>query len=88
LWVFCLNFYKTFKRPYSDFIKAILRLCNVDAQLNYGYKYHPSFKRLSKHLPKEHIVHLCMKYRLRSTLTKKEKDNFLLKVKEYVGNFK
>ena len=75
-----------FKGPFGDFIKAILYLCNVDAQINYSYKYNPSFRKLGKYLIKSenHIVHLCLKYRGKGNLTKKEKNNFLQKAGEYI----
>lgn len=76
-----------FDRPFEDFIKMILRLSNVDAQLNYGYNFDPSFRKLAKYLEKEenHIVHLCLKYRSKvKPLTQKEKDHFLAKAESYV----
>ncbi|MBI2139770.1 hypothetical protein HYU14_02510 [Candidatus Woesearchaeota archaeon] len=77
----------TFNRPFSDFIKTILRLCNADAQFHYGYTFDPSFKKLAKHLQKEerHIVHLCIDFRAKGkALSKKEKDYFLRKAGDYV----
>ena len=80
-----------FNRPYDDFIKAIIQLCNIDAQLNYGYKFDPSFKKLARHLKneEEHIIHLCLEYRAKAkSLTKKERSYFLSKADEYVKDLK
>ncbi|MBI2575995.1 hypothetical protein HYV84_02185 [Candidatus Woesearchaeota archaeon] len=76
-----------FGRSFDDFIKAILRLCNIDAQLNYGYNFDPSFRKLAKHLGREenHIIHLCLEYRAKAkSLTQKEKDYFIGEADKYV----
>jgi hypothetical protein len=77
------------KFPIQNFPKQILFLAAVEAQQDYGFEYHPSYKRLASHLSghKEHIVHDMMKLR-RKKVTKKDILSLSDKIKGYTEHMK
>jgi hypothetical protein len=51
--------------PYTNFPKHVVELIRVEAEKDYGFKYDPSYAKLTKHLRNEedHIIHRVMGFR-------------------------
>ncbi len=75
--------------PIQDFSKHVLQLVRVEAEKEYGFKFDPSYKKLTKHLAKEadHIVHKAMGLRYKK-VTRKEVLDFCNEVEIYIKYLK
>jgi hypothetical protein len=76
------------KFPIDDFPKFVIELVRSEAEIYYGFKYHPARKKLQKHLSKqkEHIIHKAMHLR-ENPPTRTELISFFDEVNEYINNF-
>jgi hypothetical protein len=86
-----INFLSALKKgeqtyPIQNFSKDVLRLARVEAVEEHGFEFHPSYKRLAKHMKdkKGHIVHDMMKLR-RKKVTKSDILGLDGEIKDYVS---
>jgi len=77
------------KFPIQDFSKHILILARIEAEKDYGFKFDPSYKKLTQHLAKqrEHIAHKAMKLRYKK-VTRKEILDLSKELESYIRHLK
>lgn len=75
--------------PRSGLGKFILALARTEAQKDYGFKFDPSYLKLTKHLKKErnHIAHKAMAFRYKPP-TKEETLEFCNEIEVYIKHIK
>ncbi|MBD3354755.1 hypothetical protein GF361_02095 [Candidatus Woesearchaeota archaeon] len=75
--------------PMQNFSKSVLNLARVEAEKEYGFRFDPSYKKLTKHLAKErdHIAHKAMEFRYKK-VTRKEVLDFCNEVEIYIKDLK
>lgn len=75
--------------PTQGLVKYVLALARVEAQKDYGFKFDPSYRKLTRHLAKErdHIAHKAMELRYKK-FTKKEFLEFFKEVEVYIKHIK
>ena len=75
--------------PYTNFPKHVVELIRVEAEKDYGFKFDPSFAKLTRHLRNEegHIIHKVMELRSKKA-TRREIVTFCEEVETYIADVK
>jgi len=75
--------------PPRGLLKFVLALARVEAQKDYGFKFDPSYRKLTLHLSREreHIAHKAMELRHRE-FSRKDFLEFIKGVEEYIEHIK
>ncbi len=76
--------------PLRDITKHLLSLIALEAEIEYGFTFDPSYEKLAKHLEKEkgHIVHRAMALRKKPQISRTQILHFCSQAEKYLDDLK
>jgi len=76
--------------PLRDITKHLLSLIALEAEIEYGFTFDPSYEKLAKHLEKEkgHIVHRAMALRKKPQVSRTQILHFCSQAEKYLDDLK